>query len=80
MILTVSLVAVASEDSFLFSSYFFFQNSHVLHWSQFLALASHFQLFLQPSKLISVIKSGHLWQQLGARNESQGFEAHQLSV
>lgn len=45
-----------------------------------LAPAPHFQLFQQASKLISVIKSGHLWQQLGAGEESQGFEACQLSV
>lgn len=45
-----------------------------------LAPAPHFQLFQQASKLISVIKSGHLWQQLGAGEESQGFGACQLSV
>lgn len=45
-----------------------------------LAAAPHFQLFLQASKLISVIKSGHLRQQLGAGKDSQGFEACQVSI
>lgn len=45
-----------------------------------LAAAPHFQLFLQVSKLISVIKSGHLWQQLGAGKQIQGSEACQISV
>lgn len=45
-----------------------------------LAAAPHFQLFLQASKLISIIKSGHLWQQLGVGKDSQGYEACQLSI
>lgn len=81
MILTVSLVAAASEDgslSFLLLP-FSEQPCPALEPIS-LALASHFQLFLQASKLISVIQSGNLWQQLGAENESQGFEACQLSL
>lgn len=73
-------MAAASENSSLSSLLLLLTQPWPVLEPIRLAAAPHFQLFLQASKLISIIKSGHLWQQLGAGKDSQGFEACQLSI
>lgn len=81
IILTVSVVAAVSEGS---SFSFLLLPLLTQPWPVVqpirLAPTPCFQLFLQASRLISVIKFGDLWQQLRTGKESQACEACQHSV